>query len=72
MAQRIGGPSRSLIGVAGSARIRDLVFLRHRRRDERERVCMHIDVRYGRLDRRHMAAHTFAGRSPLAMMSVFL
>ena len=72
MTDRIGGPRGGLIGMAGSARIRDLVFLRHCRRDECKRVRMHVDIRDGRLDRRHVAAHAFAGWSPLAMMGVFL
>ena len=72
MPKCIRRPGRRLIGVAGCARVGNLVLIRHRWRDEPERVRMNVDICDGRLDRRHVAIHAFAARCASAVVSVFL
>ena len=72
MAKRVGGPGHSLIHMTGSARIRNLVLFSFSRRDEPERVRMHIDIGDSCLDRGHVAIHAFAARCASAVMGVFL
>ncbi len=72
MPQCLRGPSRRFIGVTGSARIRDFVFIRFSRRDEPERVGVHIDICDGGLNRRHVAIHALTTRRAGAMVRVLL
>lgn len=54
MTQRLSGPGRRLICVARRAWIGNLVFVRHRRRDEGKRVSAHLDVQQRRLNFGHV------------------
>ena len=59
MPHGLGSPRGGFVRVAGRARVGDLIFVGHRRRDERERVRAHVDVRDRRFNFRHMARHTY-------------
>lgn len=72
MTKRVGSPGRGLVGVAGSAGIGNLVFVRLRRGNEPERVRVHVDVSDRGLDPRHVAIHTFAAGRAGAVMRVLL
>jgi len=69
--QNFGSPLRGFIGVTGRARVRDLVLVGHRRRDEAERVGVHFDVSDGRLDLRHVAGDALGAGASLLMVRVF-
>ena len=54
--------------MARRARIRDLIFVRHRRRDEGKRMGAHFHIRHRGRDPRHMTCDaTASGRSFLVM-----
>ena len=58
--------------MTGRARVRDLVLVGHRWRDELERVTPHVDVGDLLFDLRHMAGHTLASGAAGRMMRVLL
>ena len=68
MPHRLRGPGSSLVCVAGRAWIRDFIFVRHGRRDERKRVRAHKDAGNRDLDLRHVTCHAFAARGAVLMM----
>ena len=70
MPHRIGCPGGGLIRVAGRAGIRDLVFVRHRRGDERERVRAHEGAGNRDFDFRHVAGNAFAARGAFLVVRV--
>src|ERR1700756_1633174 len=70
MPKCIRRPSRCLIGVAGCARVGNFVLIGHRWRDETERVRMNVDIRDGRLDRRHVAINTIPAGCAGAVMGM--
>lgn len=72
MLQLFRRPTRSLIHVAGSARIRDFVQFGLCGRDEAERVAAHHHLPESLLDLGHVARHAFiAGASGLVMGVLF-
>ena len=72
MPQCFRSPSRGLIGVARRAWVGDLVLVCHLRRNEGKRVRANLDVRYGRIDLRHVAGHALASWRPLLVMRMLL
>ena len=73
MAHGIGSPRSGLIRMARSARIGDLVFIRHPWRDESERV--RVNERAGRafgFDFRHVTGDALAACAALFVVSMFL
>ena len=69
MAHRVGGPRSTLIGMARSARIRNLVLVRHNGSDELE--SMRVNQGSGRafsFDCRHVAGDTLAARTAILVM----
>ena len=70
MAHRFGRPCRGLVRVAGGARIRNLIFVRHRGRNERERMRAHVDVRNRHFDFWHMAGHALASGRTIFVVGV--
>src|SRR5216683_4657335 len=67
---RIGSPSRGLVHVAGGARIRNLVLIRHGWRDEGERVRTYEDAWNRNFHLRHVAGHTLAPRRAVLVVRV--
>jgi len=68
--QLLRGPRRRLIRVTCRARIRNLVFVRHRRRDEAKRVRSNFDICHRCLDLWHVASDTTTPRRPGLVMGV--
>jgi hypothetical protein len=72
VAERFRGPRGGLVGVARRARVRDFVFVRESRSDERKGVSANFHVGNGGLDFRHVAGDTLAaGRSVFVMRVLF-
>src|SRR5713101_4561283 len=67
---RIGGPSRGLVHVAGGARIRNLVFVRHGRRAESECMRAHEHAGDRDLDLRHVTSYTGTTRRAVLVVRV--
>ena len=70
MTKRICGPGGGLIRVAGSARVGDFVFVRNRRRDEREGVSADENAWNRDLDPGHVACDAFATRGAVFVVRV--
>lgn len=71
MAQVVRCPSRGFVCVTRSARIRDLVFLHHRRGDESE--CVSVDESAGHplgFYRRHVAGNALTSGAAIFVMRV--
>ena len=62
MPHRVVGPRCGLVRVARGARIGNFIFVRHRRRDECERVRAHVDARNRHFDFRHVTGDAFTAR----------
>ncbi len=71
VAHRVGGPGRTLVGVARSAWIWNLVPVRHRGSDEPEGVRVNKGARraFG-FDHRHVAGDALAARTAIFVMRV--
>jgi len=67
------GPLRGLVRMARVARIRNVVLVRHGRRDELEGMRPDERTRHAlRLDLRQMAGHALAAGSSIFVVCVFL
>ena len=71
MAHRLFGPRRRFLRVAGRTWIGNLELIRHRGRDEAERMRMHVGAgdAFG-FDLRHMTSRALASRTAHSMMCV--
>src|SRR5262249_13237401 len=66
------GPCRRQVGMTSKARIRNLVLVRHSRRDELERVAANVNIRNRLLNLRHMAIDALATGASCCMVRVLL
>src|ERR1700722_18864169 len=71
IAHGVGGPRGVLVKVAGRARIRNLVFIRHGRSDKSERVSADEHTGNLRLNFGHMAGHAGAAWRSILVMRMF-
>src|SRR5205823_798574 len=65
-------PCSSFVSVTIGAGVRDLIYLRHCRRDESECVAANVDIRNRLLNFRHVAVYTLGARACCGMMRVGL
>ena len=71
MSHRVSGPRSTLIGMARSARIRNLVLVRHHGGDELESMRVNKGAgRAFRFDCRHVAGDTLAARTSILVVRV--
>ena len=69
MAHRVSGPRSTRIGMARSARVRNLVLLRHHGSDELESMCVNKGAgRAFGFDCRHMAGDALAARAAILVV----
>ena len=70
MPHGLAGPGAGLVRVAGRACIWNLVLVRHRRRDKRERMGAHENTGNRNFDLWHVTRYAFAARGAVFVVRV--